>query len=764
MTKQKVARRTIDTSLFFQIWSGIRNCGWSIWILLATLLFLSLLAAINFETAPKVFVAGDIADSDVIADRDFRTVDNERTTQTLKKLLADQPPVYDFSMEPYSAFHAEVEEILGTLAQSENPRQTTIIKKLEENLTEPVADEVLPELARPSVRKYILQTLMPIIRKQLQEGLVADMRGARIGDSGLVLQDRDNHESTYRPDVRSLPDLQSFLGELSAIIRQDTRFNPETRRAMNIFLGTLIPPTLTFNKKATQRQRDSVIASQSPIFHHVQKGELLVRKGERVSRDQQLKLQVLYDKASDPIRIHTLLGTFVCSLILALGLFINPGGRAGHSLQFKDVILLSVILLLFGMAAKGIYIFGLHLGSPSLATSFAVAFPVPGAVGLVAMVFAARRYYTMCLLLSFFSMLMFHGSYQLFIYYFLGGMLSTCLITRTQSRKDVIWSLLPLSIGLLCIWGGTTLLANSPLYEIPMLAVSVLINSLLTLIILFALSPVLEILFSYSTRFRLMELMSADQPLLQEMMLTIPGTYHHSFVVSNMVEAGAKAIGANSLLCKVAALYHDAGKLNYPEYFIENQFGAPNKHDRLAPSMSALILLSHVKKGTELAKKYKLGEEIIDIIRQHHGTRLMRFFYQKAINQGENPQEGEYSYPGPRPQSKEAAILMLADSVEASSRTLADPTPARIRSHIDKIIKGIFAEGQLDESELTFKDLHYLSENFQRILTGIFHQRIAYPETRINAVRQVAKTPKNPDSPPQPTEEPPVAGTSPSEA
>ncbi len=206
-----------------------------------------------------------------------------------------------------------------------------------------------------------------------------------------------------------------------------------------------------------------------------------------------------------------------------------------------------------------------------------------------------------------------------------------------------------------------------------------------------------------------------------------------------MVEAGAKAIGANSLLCKVAALYHDVGKLSYPEYFIENQFGGPNKHDKLAPSMSALILLSHIKKGTELADRYKLGQEITDIIRQHHGTRLIRFFYQKALNLGEKPRESDFSYPGPRPQTKEAAILMLADSVEASSRTLSDPTPARIKNHIDAIIKGIFSEGQLDESELTFKDLHFLSENFQRILTGIFHQRIAYPETKIKAVTQTDK-------------------------
>lgn len=212
--------------------------------------------------------------------------------------------------------------------------------------------------------------------------------------------------------------------------------------------------------------------------------------------------------------------------------------------------------------------------------------------------------------------------------------------------------------------------------------------------------------------------------------MTMPGTYHHSLVVANMVEAGAKAIGANSLLCKVAALYHDAGKLQHPEYFIENQYGGPNKHDKLSPSMSTLILNAHVKKGVELAQANKLGQEIEDIIRQHHGTRCMRYFYQKALDAGETPHESDYCYPGPRPQTREAAVVMLADAVEASSRTLNDPTPARIKNHIDSIIKGIFSEGQLDESELTFKDLHKLSETFLRILTGMFHQRVAYPDAK----------------------------------
>lgn len=365
-------------------------------------------------------------------------------------------------------------------------------------------------------------------------------------------------------------------------------------------------------------------------------------------------------------------------------------------------------------------------------------------MGLVAMVFAARRYCTMGLLLAFFCSLMFKGDMALFFYYFLGGMLTTWLVTKAQNRQDVVWSIIPLTLGQLLLAFAASMLAQTPLQELPYLAGAAISNSIVSLLLLFAFSPVLELTFGYTTRFRLMELMSLEQALMQDIMVTMPGTYHHSLVVANMVEAGAKAIGANSLLCKVAALYHDSGKLSHPEYFIENQFNCKNKHDKLSPSMSALILTSHVKKGTELAEAHSLGQEIEDIIRQHHGTRVIRYFYQKALALGENPRESDYCYPGPRPQTKEAAIVMLADAVEASSRTLTDPTPARIKGHIDTIVKGIFSEGQLDESELTFKDLHRLSENFLRILTGIFHQRIAYPDGKVKVAEQEYK-PKTPE-------------------
>jgi putative nucleotidyltransferase with HDIG domain len=248
------------------------------------------------------------------------------------------------------------------------------------------------------------------------------------------------------------------------------------------------------------------------------------------------------------------------------------------------------------------------------------------------------------------------------------------------------------------------------------------------------LAPVVESLFGYTTDIKLLELANLDQPILKEMLMQAPGTYHHSMIVGNLVEAGAKAINVNPLLARVSAYYHDIGKIKKPQYFIENQMTGNNRHDKLTPSMSSLILVSHVKDGIELAKGNKLGNKIIDIIRQHHGTRLINYFYQKAREQ-ENPgmqevNERDFRYLGPKPQTKEAGLVMLADAVEAASRTLDDPTPARIKGLVQKIINDIFIDGQLDECELTLKDLNEIAKSFNIILNAIHHHRIEYPESQ----------------------------------
>lgn len=258
-------------------------------------------------------------------------------------------------------------------------------------------------------------------------------------------------------------------------------------------------------------------------------------------------------------------------------------------------------------------------------------------------------------------------------------------------------------------------------------ATSGIIAAAIVLIIL----PLIEYIFGVTTDISLVELLDLEHPLMHNLMINAPGTYHHSVIVANLAGAAAEAVGANPLLARVSAHYHDIGKIKMPEYFVENQTGAVSKHEKLTPHMSSMIITSHVKEGIELARQYKLPSAVIDILRQHHGTSSIAYFYQKAKEQATDlpPTPEDYRYHGPKPQTRVAALVMMADAVEAASRSLIDPTPSRISALVEKIINNIFLDGQIDECELTLKDLSEIKRRFTHILTIIFHKRIAYPES-----------------------------------
>lgn len=258
-------------------------------------------------------------------------------------------------------------------------------------------------------------------------------------------------------------------------------------------------------------------------------------------------------------------------------------------------------------------------------------------------------------------------------------------------------------------------------------ATSGIIAAAIVLIIL----PLIEHIFGVATDISLVELLDLEHPLMHNLMINAPGTYHHSVIVASLAGAAAEAVGANPLLARVSAHYHDIGKIKMPEYFVENQTGIVSKHEKLTPHMSSMIITSHVKEGIELAKQYKLPSVVIDILRQHHGTSSVAYFYQKALEQATDlpPLPEDYRYHGPKPQTRVAALVMMADAVEAASRSLIDPTPARISALVEKIINNIFLDGQIDECEVTLKDLSEIKRRFTHILTIIFHKRIAYPET-----------------------------------
>ena len=699
-------------------------------VLVVTLFVLSVLAGLNPPMESKIFMAEEVADSDVIAHRNLIVEDPQATQAKRDQMAMVQPTVFDLSVSEIAMMRDKIFSILKQLNEVDpGTSQEDIRRNLGEKLGEAVSSEAMSLWMQPDVQEYILGTALPWMEERLREGVVSDTRLALPSKNGILVRDMDTGSEMLRPNAADIRDVPAILAAFGQKLKADSGLPLQARRAVMTLFSPLTMPTLTLNREATLALGNAVAQTVEPVLYNIQKGEIVVYQGEKITREKQLKLQALFQKKEGMFHSRLIAGTFIFSLLLSVGLFMAPSGKPATPLERKDFLFISLVLLAFGIAAKGSYVFLGKLVQPQDVAIYIHFFPVAGAAGLCALIFAARRYCVLGLLLALFSCSMLKAGLPLFLFFFLSAMLNTWLVIRAQNRQDVVLSIFPLSLGIILISLGSGWLEGFRGAE-PFLAMAGIAacNAFISVFILFAFSPIIEMMFRYTTRFRLMELMNLEQPLLQDLMVAIPGTYHHSLVVSNMVEAGAKSVGANSLLCKVGALYHDIGKLAYPDYYIENQFNGPNRHDKLAPAMSALILLSHVKKGTELGRQHHLGAEIEAIISQHHGTSLIKFFYNKAKEMGENPRIEDYCYPGPRPQSREAAIVMLADAVEASSRTLSEPTPARIKTHVDTIMKGIFAEGQLDESELTFRDLHLLSENFARILTGLFHQRIAYPD------------------------------------
>lgn len=399
----------------------------------------------------------------------------------------------------------------------------------------------------------------------------------------------------------------------------------------------------------------------------------------------------------------------------------------------KMLILLGLLVagtLLFGRVSE--YVLsglqrGLDLGNGN---AFVYGLPIPMGAMLVTLIFDFHTAMIFSFVLSLLTGMWIND--PLFtVYSFIGSLTAAFCVIRCKKRSSLIKAGLYVS-AVNIVTTGIILLSKGTLFS-HVAPVALLFASLSGVLVAASVSfvlPALEYLFSITTDISLIELLDIEQPLMRHLMITAPGTYHHSIIVGNLAESAAEAVGANPLLARVTAYYHDIGKLKMPEYFVENQTNGFNKHEKLTSHMSSLILISHVKEGIELAKQYKLPKAVSDIIQQHHGTSLIVYFYKKALEHAHDslPLQEDYRYPGPKPQTRVAALVMMADAVEAASRSLAEPTPARISALVEKIINNIFLDGQIDECELTLKDISEIKRRFTYVLTSIFHRRIAYPE------------------------------------
>jgi cyclic-di-AMP phosphodiesterase PgpH len=496
-----------------------------------------------------------------------------------------------------------------------------------------------------------------------------------------------------------------------------------------------VVPNAVLDNKTTGTARDSTAAAISTIERKVTSGDLLVRRGVLVDAETARLLktyagQVRAEAAARgwyqemlPVAARLIL---VAAIILLLYLFLYH--FAPEVFWSNNKIL--ALLLIIGMELFLVNIIGARL------IHSVYLLPIAVLSILVTILFDSRLGVVITLLMALLLGILNRFNFTITLITALAGTIACFSAGEIRRRSEFYRIILFLSLAYTVIIFVIESLRLSPAAAILTYCGYGLANGFISPMLTVGILPIFESLFGFTTDVTLLELADLNQPLLKRMSLQAPGTYHHSIVLGTLAEAAAKAIGANPLLAQVGAYYHDIGKMEIPEYFVENQLGLKSKHESLNPTMSALVLASHVKKGRKLGEEAGLPDAVLRFVEEHHGTSVMTYFFSKAKEMGlPLDSDEEFRYPGPKPQSKETAIVMLADSTEAASRTLDNPTPARIRNLIQKLINDKFSSGELTDSALTLKDLNDIREAFMSILIGVFHQRIAYPKKEAEGAR-----------------------------
>lgn len=478
---------------------------------------------------------------------------------------------------------------------------------------------------------------------------------------------------------------------------------------------------------------------------------MIIRDGERLTQRHLMLLQGLgSDDQKGGMALVGIGGVVLLVLLCALSDKLTDFLRRDRAhLHARDLLFLASLFLLSLASCRSLLFVGRGLselsgGVPREVWMFCL--PVAFAPMVVRLVLNAELALMFGVLHSLTLGLLADGDRMITLYALCGSVAAVGTIGTISARSDLFragaWAGVTQVVAALGIqlFGGTTEL-SCYVWAAP----AALSGGILASVLALSITPAVEWAFDYTTDLKLLELANLNHPALKELIVQAPGSYHHSIIVGALVEAAAESIGGNPLLARVMAYYHDLGKGCNPGYFIENQRGGHNPHDKLKPSMSAMVIRRHVTDGIELAKRHGLGEQILAGIAQHHGNTLIHFFYHKAREQapaGETVSEADYRYPGTKPQTREAALVMLGDSIEAASRAMAEPNAARLQGLTQRIINSKFTDGQLEECDLTLRDLHTIAKSFSLVLTSIYHHRLEYPD----AVHEGKRTGRGADS------------------
>ncbi|MCE5249251.1 HDIG domain-containing protein [bacterium] len=638
-----------------------------------------------------------------------------------------------------------------TVPQTVNEEIDSLFKAVEERVQRHTDSFVGNESQKMFGRieySYIdsLATIMRTSRSTVSRGIKVTIRKAlddvfelfivpRREDVLALTDDQFTLEDGEKTTIMEVNDILGAdeAGELVGKKLDDSfgnRLSQTNLRIIQTVANRLVRPNVWYNRDRSMEKRREARMAVTEFIVSYKKNERIIDANVQVTAQHLAALETLKKELSrrsfmENPREHYLIA--LGKIIIALGII---GIFVGYLFLYRRKIFFSFPRLLL---LTLITVIPLSAAFYSAWSGILSGFLIPVAIAsiLTTILYDSELGIMVSIVVAFIAASMLPGSgFRIGVIYFLAGGVGAVTVGRVRHRKEFYRSMffLPLTMAI-SIASTNDWLTHTSWNDVGYDMFIGAINGFFCPIIAIGILPLLESVFKVTTDITLLELSDLNNPLLKELAVKAPGTFSSVLVVGTLAEAAAEKIGANPLLARVGSYYHDIGKMIIPEYFIENQMGGENPHDRLSPNMSALVIVSHVKEGAELGEKHGLPEDILDIIRQHHGTSLMASIYQKAVEDAGNDKvdESAFRYPGPKPQTREAAIVMLADLVEAASRSVRERSPGRLKTLINTIIQKRFIEGELDECELTLKDLHDIEGSFLPILVGSHHGRIEYP-------------------------------------
>ena len=705
---------------------------------------------------------GDIANENITSPLTIEIEPNSRSKFRREELAKRVAPVFDYDDTILDVWRGNWEQTFKVIRNDyyKDPEQgfTGSLEALEQRI-----QELTGQTLRAQDLLYLHQNKFSYTHEKDFVKIASGLKGRLIAPSdlfpsyystGIVVREVNRSlQETLINDVSRIWGLDHAKEALSHIPNLAKDEDRERMRRIVQIVNSVIVSNLKFNANLTQARIAAALGNIQPNSVRLSRGEVVIQKGERINEDKAEIVTKLRSLTTISARVKRFgLQLLILFLFFSVVLRLAVSRRGLWHLTFKDAVFFALISLASLALVKFPLPF-IKLFFEPFNLKHGVEYLLPIATGgiIIHLMMGKEAALAFAIINSTLIGALLDTSYFFAVWAFTVTISAVRSIRSCKQRTDLyrcgVWS------GFV---GAVIVSAHLLMQSLGLQTISVVdlgisvslafLSGLLASILTSSLIPILEAVFGYTTSLKLLELSNFNHPLLHQLMMKAPGTYHHSVIVGSLAEIAADNIRANGLLARVSAYYHDIGKMNKPLYFIENQSPNNNPHDHLSPTMSAKILFSHVKNGAKLAREHNLGEAITNIIEQHHGTTLIAYFFNKA-KKSEDPEhdhvsESDFRYPGPRPQSREAAIVMLADACEAATRSINEPTPSKIETMVHSIINRRFLEEQFNECDLTLSDLRVIEACFVRTLVSLYHHRVQYPGQKTDTV------PNPPSSPP----------------